>query len=476
MSKRKRIEISDSEEEKDEIKSTESVVSMEMCEEDEDYDDRYENCTRQTRQQLSQLRKFIHKNEPTIESILALKISAEKKSELFQLFEIYNRYIDEQSLEKMELRRQLLQKIEEAKEPKYNEKSEGNEMRKTIENLQTNTRNKEIILCEYQRLQAMGPTSEEYYRLRTWINWAISLPYDKGNVDVKMLTERYITNTLKTFRKKLDEELYGMKRAKEALLVYLNARLRNPNLRDCSLGLVGPPGCAKTTIVRLLKETLNYPLEQISLGGIHSADFLKGHQHVWLSSEPGEIVKCLRRMGCKDGILFFDEYDTVSENPELRSALLHITDNTQNNTFQDNFLNSLILDLSHLWFIYSMNQKPNHAALADRIFYIEIDPPTQKEKFYIVKNCLLPKAIESMGFAKNSIIMTDNAIEKLVEMVSPVNVLGARALKHALNILCYRISYLLTKEKTEKTSFDISTKKISLPVILNENMVEKLIL
>lgn len=465
MRKRKCIEISDSEDE--EVKSTDSVCSMETDIED----DRYENCTKQTRQQLSQLKRFICKNEPTLESILSLSISNEKKSELFQLFEIYTQYVDEQSMGKLELRRQLLQKIEEAKEPERREKSEGNEMKQAIENLQTSQRNRDIIFSEYQRLQAMGPTSEEYYRLRTWLNWAISLPYDKGNES----KEKEIGKTLAKFRQNLDRELYGMERVKEALLVYLNARLRNPNLQDCSLGLVGPPGCAKTTIVRLLKETLNYPMEQISLGGIHSADFLKGHQHVWLSSEPGEIVKCLRRMSCNDGILFFDEYDTVTQNAELRSALLHITDTTQNTTFQDNFLNSLTMDLSHLWFIYSMNQRPQHAALADRIFYIDIEPPTQREKCFIVRNCLLPKAVESMHFAENSIIMTENAVEKLVEKVSPAHVLGARALKHALNLLCYRISYLLTKEKNEKTSFEISKKKISLPIILNENMIGKLV-
>jgi hypothetical protein len=80
-----------------------------------------------------------------------------------------------------------------------------------------------------------------------------------------------------------------------------------------------------------------------------------------------------------------------------------------------------------------------------------------------------------MHFAENSIIMTENAVEKLVEKVSPAHVLGARALKHALNLLCYRISYLLTKEKNEKTSFEISKKKISLPIILNENMIGKLV-
>ena len=47
------------------------------------------------------------------------------------------------------------------------------------------------------------------------------------------------------------------------------------------------------------------------------ADFLKGHEYTYVGAQPGEIVKCLKRMGHKNGVIFLDELDKVSENNRL---------------------------------------------------------------------------------------------------------------------------------------------------------------
>ena len=57
-----------------------------------------------------------------------------------------------------------------------------------------------------------------------------------------------ITVFLNNVIKSLDEELYGMESVKEQLLLFLNSKLTNPNMKGCSLALVGPPGVGKTTI------------------------------------------------------------------------------------------------------------------------------------------------------------------------------------------------------------------------------------
>ena len=77
---------------------------------------------------------------------------------------------------------------------------------------------------------------------------------------------------------------------------------------------------------------MEWPFEQISFGGANSADFLKGHDYTYIGSKPGEIVRCLQRMKYKNGILFFDEYEKVSEKTDIASCLLHITDFQQNYT------------------------------------------------------------------------------------------------------------------------------------------------
>ena len=79
-----------------------------------------------------------------------------------------------------------------------------------------------------------------------------------------------------------------MKYVKEQLLLFLNSKLTNPNMKGCSLALVGPPGVGKTTIARYLAEVMKWPFEQISFGGTNSSDFLKGHDYTYVGSKPGE--------------------------------------------------------------------------------------------------------------------------------------------------------------------------------------------
>ena len=54
---------------------------------------------------------------------------------------------------------------------------------------------------------------------------------------------------------------------------------------------------------------MDWGFEQISFGGIDKADFLKGHEYTYVGAQPGAVVKCLKQMGHKNGIIFLDELD-----------------------------------------------------------------------------------------------------------------------------------------------------------------------
>lgn len=451
-------------------------------------------CDRKTRTEFVRIQKEVEKSEPNIVNILNTPMLQDDKVELFQLFEVYGNMHDDVSIAKIDLKKNIRTRFEQAivkykQYQRYSEEEhkkfsqeirnleqydENEELKYDIIKLETSQANKRTIYHEYKRMSGMSFSDDEMPKLRNWLNWALSIPHDK--MKRIELNRNELTKILQKVSRRMDEELYGMHKVKEQILLFLNSRIVNPNMQKCSLGLLGPPGCGKTTIVKILADLLDFPLEQISLGGVQSPEFLKGHQYTYIGAEPGEIVKCLKRMKVKNGILFFDEYDKVSGNKEVCSALLHITDSSQNNKFQDNYLSGINIDLSYLWFFYSMNQRPDDDALADRIFYVTIDGYSQLDKFFIVKDYLMVKAHKNMGWEPNSVTISDEAITYLVDRVSPSSNPGIRTLDHAITTIVNKINFLYHHQNKQgkmtsfKTTFDIG-KKLTFPFCLGREKI-----
>lgn len=234
-----------------------------------------------------------------------------------------------------------------------------------------------------------------------------------------------------------------------------------------------------TAISRLLASVLNFPFEQISMGGISNPDYLKGHEYTYIGAQPGEIVKCLKRMKYKNGILFLDEFDKISDNKDICSALLHITDPMQNFEFRDKFLSDITIDLSYIWFIYSMNEYPEDVALSDRIYTIEVPGYEISDKKCIIKNYLFPKALKNINVSENSITISDTLAEYIVkEKTDYINDVGVRSLEKIVNNIVNKINFIVNhQDKNGKlTGFNLSfdmKRKIKYPVELTKDIVDK---
>ena len=357
---------------------------------------------------LEEIKKEIAKTEPDVKNLLTTPMRIEDRAKLSLYYEIYKSQQPNthEWLESRNIYNDMLKEykvgyeyhknytenqLEEMK--KEEEKFTGFDpqlsLKYKILELKTSPKNKEVIYRKYEEFMNMDSKDDEYGKIKNWLTWVTDIPHDM----VKEIKVDNITKFIINAKEKLDKELYGMEKVKEQILLFLTAKLQNPNMIHSNLGLCGSPGTGKTAIARLISEIMDWGFSQISFGGVDKADFLKGHDYAYIGSGPGEIVKSLKLLGHKNGIIFLDEIDKINDNLDIRSALLHIIDPSQNSDFRDIFLSEIKIDLSKIWWVGSMNSIPKDDALADRWYIIEVEGYSVKDKIQIIENYLLPKAL-----------------------------------------------------------------------------------
>lgn len=389
----------------------------------------------------------------SLEKILTSKLRKCHRALLFELYFIFENSMPN-SEERMELRKTLSRLYYECKREYKSFQGHAQEIKdfekqhkknlypKTsqydILSLDTSLENKKAIYRKWLDLQQIEQKDEEFFKMQTYLNWCLKLPHDR--LRVLDFVHEPLTVLLKRIEHRMEEELYGMKVVKQKILLFLHQKLSNPQSKGFSLGLIGDAGVGKTTIARLLSKILDFPFQQISLGGVHHAEYLKGFNFTYVGAQPGEVVQCLCRMEYKNGILFLDEFEKISGNDEVRSFLLHLTDFSQNQHYRDSYLSEISIDLSCLWFIYSMNEMPQDKALADRIFAIHVPSYTVKEKIRIIQDFLLPKLSRQLGI-QSKIVFPESVAEYLVQRLCPKES-GMRALQHAVQNIVLELSFM----------------------------------
>ena len=436
------------------------------------------------KKKFQRLLQQLESKEPLMETILNLRCKMKDKLHVFELYYIFksSAYNSE---ERLQVKTELKERIASLqKENRYfrDKKEEIQFLDKKVEDMDELMNLKQRILhlnCQdvdrillykkYKDLENCEYHDEDYYKQKGWLINALKLPFN----NFLELKSDEITLRLKEIKCFLDKELYGMTNVKEQILLFLNDRFHNPVMKGCSLGLVGSPGVGKTTVALCLSRILGLPFQHIALGGLMHADSMKGHESTYIGSKPGVIAQALMRMQYKNGILFFDEFDKVNNNEEIVNVMLHLTDFSQNHKFQDNYFTDLELDLSSLWFIYSMNAKPYNKALADRVFYIDVQGYNISEKVQIIQNYILPKQLQNAKLSASDVVIDDRIAEDIIRKVQSNDDKGIRMLDKAVQLLVSKIMFFVKNQNNLPVTFSLpeSYFPFQLPIHVDQKML-----
>ena len=261
---------------------------------------------------------------------------------------------------------------------------------------------------QLKRLRSMQVGSAEYTVVRTYIDWILDVPWTKTTTDMMDIAE---------VRRVLDEDHSGLQKVKKRIVEYLAVRKLKQDKKGPILCLVGPPGVGKTSLGRSISRALGRKFVRNSLGGVHDEAAIRGHRRTYVGALPGQIIQGMKKGGTTNPVFMLDEIDKIGHDfrGDPAAALLEVLDPEQNDTFSDHYL-EIPYDLSKVMFIATANVLDTiPAPLRDRMEIIEIPGYTRREKAAIARDHLVPKQLEEHGLSTNNLVITDRAIDTIID-------------------------------------------------------------
>jgi len=329
------------------------------------------------------------------------------------------------------------------------------------------------ILAKYNSLQTLETSSNEYFKLRAWLDKVVSIPFGVyKDIPVRLEDGVEKCSEFMTHAKRcLDEAVYGQEESKLQVMQFICSKIANPQSRGLCLLLTGPPGVGKTSLIKNgIAKALGWPFQFISLGGDSDASTYTGHQLVYESSHCGKIVNSLIASKSMSTVLMFDEVDKISQTPkgeEVMNLLIHLTDPVQNGDFEDKYLAGVPIDLSKVMFVFSANDiNKIDKVLLDRMTTIQLKGYDMKQKTVIAEQYLLPDALRQVNLVEK-VAISNEILGKIIEDYAKEEK-GVRELKRSIEQITQKINML---RMYNSPSLPFYIKDFTLPFVVKKDHV-----
>ena len=289
---------------------------------------------------------------------------------------------------------------------------------------------------ELERLEAMPPMSAEATVSRNYVDWLVSVPWFRRNLE---------NRDLSSAAEILANDHYGLDDIKDRILEFLAVRQLVDYPRGSILCFVGPPGVGKSSLAKSIARATAREFVRQSLGGVRDEAEIRGHRRTYIGAFPGQIMQRMKQAGVINPVFLLDEVDKMSADfrGDPASALMEVLDPEQNHSFVDHFLDA-DYDLSNVMFICTANVSHTiPGPLQDRMETIHLSGYTHNEKLEIARRHLLPKQIAAHGLLPGQLELTEDALDTLIEQYT--REAGVRMLERELAKACRKGAHELVK-------------------------------